>query len=106
MSWWVLVSHVVVLMVNADWASGFFFLGRTSLGFLRQEIENGKRVDYHLFLVVDPVNWVDIHLYGLPAGDPHLADQVHCDEEEQGKDTGQGGKTDDCIEESIYGILV
>ena len=42
MSWWVLVSHVVVLMVNADWASGFFFLGRTSLGFLRQEIENGN----------------------------------------------------------------
>ena len=46
MSWWVLVSHVVVLMVNADWARGFFVLGRTSLGFLRQEIENGKRVDY------------------------------------------------------------
>ena len=106
MSWWVLVSHVVVLMVNADWARGFFILGRTSLGFLRQEIENGKRVDYLLFLVVDPVNWVDIRLDGVPAGDPHLADQVHRDEEEQGKDTGQGSETDDCIEESIYGILV
>ena len=101
MSWWVLVSHVVVLMVNADWASGFFILGRTSLGFLRQEIENGKRVDYHLFLVVDPVNWVDIRLDGVPAGDPHLADQVHRDSEEQGKDTGQGSETDDCIQEGV-----
>ena len=59
------------------------------------------RVDYLLFLVVDPVNWVDIRLDGVPAGDPHLADQVHRDEEEQGKDTGQGGETDHCIEESV-----
>ena len=101
MSWWVLLSNFGVMMVNTDWASGFFILGRTSLGFLRQEIENGKRVDYLLFLVVDPVNWVDIRLDGVPAGDPHLADQVHRDEEEQGKDTGQGGETDDCIEEGV-----
>ena len=57
------------------------------------------RVD--LFLVVDPVNWVDIRLDGVPAGDPHLADQVHRDGEEQGKDTGQGGETDHCIEEGV-----
>ena len=47
-----------------------------------------------------------IKIDGVPVGDPHLADQVHRDGEEQGKDTGQGGETDDCIEESIYGILV
>ena len=34
-------------------------------------------------------------------GDPHLADQVHRDGEEQGKDTGQGGETDHCIEEGV-----
>ena len=60
-----------------------------------------RRVDYLLLLVVDPVNWVDIRLDGVPAGDPHLADQVHRDEEEQGKDTGQCGETDDCIEEGV-----
>ena len=57
--------------------------------------------DYLLFLVVDPVNWVDIRLDGVPAGDPHLADQVHRDSEEQGKDTGQGSETDDCIQEGV-----
>ena len=42
-----------------------------------------------------------IKIDGVPVGDPHLADQVHRDGEEQGKDTGQGGETDDCIEEGV-----
>ena len=47
-----------------------------------------------------------IKIDGVPVGDPHLADQVHRDELEQGKDNGQGGETDDCIEEGVDGILV
>ena len=65
----------------------------------RNGIEIGLQSTLHLLsLVVDPVNWVEVPLDGVPGGDPLLADQEHHHNEEQDEDTRQGGKTDDHIE--------
>ena len=65
----------------------------------RNGIEIGLQSTLHLLsLVVDPVNWVEVPLDGVPGGDPPLADQAHHHDEEQDEDTRQCGKTDDHIE--------
>ena len=55
-------------------------------------IEIGLQSTLHLIsLVVDPVNWVEVPLDGVPGGDPPLADQEHPHAEEQDEDTRQVG---------------
>ena len=58
----------------------------------RNGIEIGLQSTLHLIsLVVDPVNWVEVPLDGVPGGDPPLADQEHPHAEEQDEDTRQVG---------------
>ena len=52
-----------------------------------------------LSLVVDAVERVDVPLDGIPGGAPHLVDEVGDPDEKQEEDAGQGGKSDDHIEE-------
>ena len=54
-----------------------------------------------LFLIVDAVERVDVPLDGVPGGAPHLVDQVDDSDEKQEEDTGQGGKSDDHIEQGV-----
>ena len=58
-----------------------------------------------LFLVVDAVDRVDVPLDGVPGGAPHLVDQVGDPDEKQEEDAGQGGKSDDHIEEGVIALL-
>ena len=58
-----------------------------------------------LFLVVDAVERVDVPLDRVPGGAPHLVDQVDDSDEKQEEDAGQGGKSDDHIEEGVAALL-
>ena len=59
-----------------------------------------------LSLVVDAVERVDVPLDGVPGGAPHLVDEVDDPDEKQEEDAGQGGKSDDHIEEGVDVLLV
>ena len=58
-----------------------------------------------LSLVVDAVERVDVLLDGVPGGAPHLVDEVDDPDEKQEEDAGQGGKSDDHIEEGVIALL-
>ena len=77
--------HVVILLVDTDGPRVF------SLCLLS--------------LVVDAVERVDVLLDGVPGGAPHLVDEVDDPDEKQEEDAGQGGKSDDHIEEGVIALL-
>ena len=56
-------------------------------------------------LVLDAVQWVDVLLDRIPGGAPHLVDEVDDPDEKQEEDAGQGGKSDDHIEEGVDVLL-
>ena len=58
-----------------------------------------------LSLVVDAVERVDVPLDGVPGGAPHLVDEVDDSDKKQEEDAGQGGKSDDHIEEGVIALL-
>ena len=87
-SWaFIFSAHVVIRLVDTLGPRVFFVLGLLSL-------------------VVDAVERVDVPLDGVPGGAPHLVDQVDHPGEKQEEDTGQGGKSDDHIEEGVIVLLV
>ena len=60
------------------------------------------RAVYLLCLVIHPVQRVGVLLDGVPVGDPHLADQDHNSNDDEEKDTRQGGKPrQDHIQEEV-----
>ena len=86
MTTWRFLSHVVILLVQA-FGPGVFILSVLSF-------------------VVDAVHRVEVLLYGIPGGAPHLVDEVDDQEEEQEEDAGQDGKPDHHIEEDIVVIAL
>ena len=77
----IVLTHVVILLVDAVGPRVF------ALALLP--------------LVVDPVEWVEVPLDGVPSGAPHLVDEVDHPDEEEEEDTGQDGKSNHHIEQGV-----